>query len=149
MKTEGWQSLIFTISPSAIKLTYSKKKKYPLNMRDSFGKKNEGVLIFFQVPPPVRWLKANIDGAFDIITRLGGIGMVLRDSTGAIVSGIFSIIGNLDSSELVEFQLVGRVARLQVAQYNLAPQVFQSDCLSLVQATKSDKENTSPFWQSV
>ena len=61
--------------------------------------------------------------------------MVIRDSTGAIVGGICSVLENVDSPGLVEFQ-AGCAACLLAFQYNLTPRVFESNCLDLVQATK-------------
>lgn len=49
------------------------------------------------VPPPVGWLKANTDSAFDCVSRSGGIGVVIRDHFGDVVGGVCSKIVNLDS----------------------------------------------------
>lgn len=96
------------------------------------------------VPPPAGQLKANLDGAFDSGSRLRGIGIVIRDSTVVVVGDICSELEDVDSPKLVEF-LARYVACLLEFQYNLAPLVFESDCLNLVQATTSAEEHTSPF----
>ncbi len=42
-------------------------------------------------PPPNGWLKENLDGAFNPITRIGGVGVILRDSNAVVVGGsVFS-----------------------------------------------------------
>ncbi|XP_061999061.1 uncharacterized protein LOC133716365 [Rosa rugosa] len=38
-------------------------------------------------PPPQAWLKVNVDGAFNASMKMGGIGLVIRDSSGHFVAG--------------------------------------------------------------
>lgn len=88
------------------------------------------------LPPPMGWLKANIDGAFDHDSQTGGIGVVLRNSMGEVVGGLYmcSFVEFVVSPEVVEFT-AGREACLLAVNYNLAPLVIESDCITLVQAT--------------
>lgn len=56
------------------------------------------------VRPPLGWVKLNIDGSFDASQDKGGIGMVLRDSTGEVIASackpLASCINALESELL-------------------------------------------------
>ncbi|XP_040361831.1 uncharacterized protein LOC121049227 [Rosa chinensis] len=73
------------------------------------------------LPPPSGWLKANIDGAFNQDTHCG---------------------------DIVE-AMAGREACELAAEFQLAPIVFESDCLKLVEASKCDEEDGSGFGRIV
>ncbi|PRQ38614.1 putative ribonuclease H-like domain, reverse transcriptase zinc-binding domain-containing protein [Rosa chinensis] len=100
------------------------------------------------LPPPSGWLKANIDGAFNQDSHCGGIGVLIRDSTGSIVGGFCGKISNVLSPDIVE-AMAGREACELAAEFQLAPIVFESDCLKLVEASKCDEEDGSGFGRIV
>ncbi|KAL6141458.1 hypothetical protein ACLB2K_059746 [Fragaria x ananassa] len=99
-------------------------------------------------PPPVGWLKANIDGAFQAAMKQGGIGVLLRDSDGHVVGGICMKVDTVASLDTVE-ALAGRAACELAAEFNLSPVVLESHCLKLVKPCSSSVEDESTFGQVV
>ncbi|KAL6191896.1 hypothetical protein ACLB2K_038285 [Fragaria x ananassa] len=98
--------------------------------------------------PPVGWLKANIDGAFQAEMKQGGIGVLLRDSDEHVVGGICMKVDTVASPDTVE-ALARRVACELAAEFNLSPVIFESDCLKLVKTCSSSVEDDSTFGQVV
>ncbi|KAL6223491.1 hypothetical protein ACLB2K_006877 [Fragaria x ananassa] len=84
--------------------------------------------------PSIGWLKANIDGAFIVDSHCGGIGVVFRDSS-QFVGGCYVRVNFLHNSSTVE-GLATRLASHFAAQHNMAPVVFESDCLKVVNDVK-------------
>nr|XP_011468628.1 PREDICTED: uncharacterized protein LOC105352716 [Fragaria vesca subsp. vesca] len=99
-------------------------------------------------PPLVGWLKANIDGAFQVEMKQGGVGVLLRDLDGHVVGGICMKVDTIASPDTVE-ALAGRAACELVAEFNLSPVIFESDCLKLVKTCSSSVEDDSTFGQVV
>ncbi|KAM5562230.1 hypothetical protein ABKV19_017448 [Rosa sericea] len=95
-------------------------------------------------PPPAGWLKANMDGAFDAAAHRGGLGVVVRDNGGRIVAGACASVSVVLSPALVE-AFAGRLACQVVERFGLAPVVFETDCLQLVNAIQAEGEDTSEF----
>ncbi|XP_062028661.1 uncharacterized protein LOC133744595 [Rosa rugosa] len=95
-------------------------------------------------PPSAGWLKANIDGAFDMITRSGGLGVVIRDSVGTVVAGACGTCTDVASPVVVE-ALACRLACKVVVDNDLGPVMFEADCLQVVQAICAEGEDTSDF----
>ncbi|XP_061993305.1 uncharacterized protein LOC133711157 [Rosa rugosa] len=71
-------------------------------------------------PSSAGWLKANIDGAFDMTTRSGGLGVVIRDSDGTVVAGACGTCTDVASPMVVE-ALACRLACKVVVDNNLGP----------------------------
>ncbi|PRQ51726.1 putative ribonuclease H-like domain-containing protein [Rosa chinensis] len=93
-------------------------------------------------PPPAGWFKANLDGAFDSSTNMGGIGVVVRDSEGLIVGGTCCRVSSVSAPIVVE-ALAGRVACAWAVEFKHAPIIFESDCLQLVNSLKVEEEDHS------
>ncbi|XP_062015245.1 uncharacterized protein LOC133731834 [Rosa rugosa] len=93
-------------------------------------------------PPPAGWLKANLDGAFDSSTNMGGIGVVVRDSEGLIVGGTCCRVSSVSAPIVVE-ALAGRAACAWAVEFKQAPIIFESDCLQLVNYLKAEEEDHS------
>ncbi|PRQ28685.1 hypothetical protein RchiOBHm_Chr5g0005651 [Rosa chinensis] len=91
-------------------------------------------------PPPVGWLKANIDGAFDQATHTVRLGVVIRDATGTVVAGACEQCDHVWSPLVVE-ALASRLACSVVTDNHLAPVIFESDCLQLVQAIRAESDD--------
>ncbi|XP_062020783.1 uncharacterized protein LOC133737191 [Rosa rugosa] len=99
-------------------------------------------------PPPVGWLKANVDGAYNMHLRHGGLGVVVRDSMGDIVAGACCRCDDVTSPYMVE-ALAGRLACKIALQFHLTPIIVESDCLRLVQAVQAAGEDTSEIGRIV
>ncbi|KAL6130623.1 hypothetical protein ACLB2K_069002 [Fragaria x ananassa] len=98
-------------------------------------------------PPPNGWLKTNLDGAFNPITRIGGVGVIVRDSNVVVVGGLCFRVSNGTSAEIVE-AFAGRAASEMANEYGYSI-VFESDCLKLVKAVSDVGDDDSSFGQVV
>ncbi|KAL6176690.1 hypothetical protein ACLB2K_053323 [Fragaria x ananassa] len=99
-------------------------------------------------PPPNGWLKANLDGAFNPITRIRGVGVIVQDSNAVVVRGLCFRVSNGTYAE-IEKAFAGRVAGEMANEYGYSPIVFDSDCLKLVKAVSDDGDDDSSFGQVV
>ncbi|PRQ29297.1 putative ribonuclease H-like domain-containing protein [Rosa chinensis] len=93
-------------------------------------------------PPSSGWLKANCDGAFDLLSKSGGIGVVIRDALGDIVGGACIKVNSVASPEAIE-AMACRAACSLAVQYHLSPIIFETDCQHLVSSVESGAEETS------
>ncbi|XP_062008585.1 uncharacterized protein LOC133725376 [Rosa rugosa] len=93
-------------------------------------------------PPSPGWLKANCVGIYDASSLSGGIGVVLRDSSGSIVGGVCSKVRWVSSLQTVE-ALACRAACNLVDRFGLAPVAFESACQHAVTTINSQGVNTS------
>ncbi|XP_004308516.1 PREDICTED: uncharacterized protein LOC101296245 [Fragaria vesca subsp. vesca] len=96
------------------------------------------------VSPPAGWLKANLDGAFQMGTNQGGIGVVFRDSTASVVGGICLKVFNVYTPKMVE-AFTGRAASEFAVEFHLSPLVFEYDCSKVVKACSGYVEDESAF----
>ena len=96
------------------------------------------------VPPPIGWLKVNIDGAFCASSSSGGVGVIVRDSDGRIVAGMCKRLSHVMGPDMVE-AMAGRVACVLATSYNLSPIVFESDCMKVINASKNEEVDNSSF----
>ena len=87
-------------------------------------------------PPPIGWVKANMDGAFDQSSHNGGIGILFCDSSGTILGDMLKFISHVISPEHVE-TWAGREACVLSLQNALVPTIFETDSSTLVSATRS------------
>ncbi|XP_024196088.1 uncharacterized protein LOC112199282 [Rosa chinensis] len=94
------------------------------------------------LPPPSGWLKANCDGAFDFSSKLGGLGVVIRDAMGDIVGGVCITVNSVTSPDIVE-AMACRAACSLAVQFHLSPIMFETDCQSLVSTIEAEGEKTS------
>lgn len=103
---------------------------------DSTKQMIEGVVHW--CPPIQGVLKVNIDGAFDKVSRKGGIGLVVRDNLGQIVSMEAIPILNAASAELVE--ALGFKLALNMMINNLDEDyVFEGDAQNIVNMLQGSK----------
>lgn len=103
---------------------------------DSTKQMIEGVVHW--CPPIQGVLKVNIDGAFDKVSRKGGIGLVVRDNLGQIVSMEAIPILNAASAELVE--ALGFKLALNMVINNLDKDyVFEGDAQDVVNMLRGSK----------
>ena len=52
--------------------------------------------------PPIGWVKANVDGAFDSASSSGGLGVVIRDSDGVVIGGGCVLVTHVNNPVMVE-----------------------------------------------
>ncbi|XP_062010699.1 uncharacterized protein LOC133727086 [Rosa rugosa] len=93
--------------------------------------------------PPLGVLKANYDGSFNPETKRGGLGFVIRDSSGILIAGGARPLNNLLSAEHAEV-LACQAALAFVRSHNMMPVILETDS-SLVQRQVSSRatRNTS------
>ncbi|XP_024178347.1 uncharacterized protein LOC112184316 [Rosa chinensis] len=94
------------------------------------------------LPPPAGWLKANTDGAFDPHSKRQSLGVLFKDHDGVVVAGRCWFIPRASSAEEME-ALAGCMACRLATDHGLFPVSFESDCLTLVNATKDSGGNLS------
>ncbi|XP_024199316.1 uncharacterized protein LOC112202537 [Rosa chinensis] len=93
-------------------------------------------------PPSIGWLKEKFDGAFNGLSRTGGIGVVVRDYIGDIVGGVCMHVASISSP--VEIEALAATAACALAVlFQLAPISFEGDCLQVIQAIMASEEDTS------
>ncbi|KAL6194568.1 hypothetical protein ACLB2K_035650 [Fragaria x ananassa] len=74
----------------------------------------------------------------------GGIGVVIRNSDAQVVGGCCLRIENVNALNLVE-AIARRIACERAGEFDLASLVMESDCLALVNGTKSTEIEDSDF----
>ncbi|PRQ20544.1 putative ribonuclease H-like domain-containing protein [Rosa chinensis] len=99
-------------------------------------------------PPPIGWVKANLDGAFDQHTNCGGLGVIIRDSSGLITGGCCRKVSHVTTPAMVE-SLAARLACQFAVSHSLAPIIFETDCQKLVKDIMSDEEDASGYGRIV
>uniref|UniRef100_A0ACD5WX57 Uncharacterized protein n=1 Tax=Avena sativa TaxID=4498 RepID=A0ACD5WX57_AVESA len=94
-------------------------------------------------PLPVGWTKLNVDGSFHPESRIGGLGMVLRDDRGNI---IFSSCRHIFScSSPLEAELMACMEGCALTtQWSDLPCITETDCLNLVAMINNNIEDISP-----
>ncbi|XP_061993511.1 uncharacterized protein LOC133711397 [Rosa rugosa] len=93
-------------------------------------------------PPSPGWLKANCVGIYDASSHSGGIGVVLKDSSGSIVGGVCSKVRWVSNLPTVEVSACRAACNL-VDRFGLAPVAFESNCQHVVTTINSQGVNTS------
>ncbi|XP_034217419.1 uncharacterized protein LOC117628994 [Prunus dulcis] len=87
-------------------------------------------------PPHENSLKINVDGAWQPGTTEGGVGVVVRDSTGKFVAGCAIKFTNVFSASQVE-ALAARTGTILVMERGYQNVVFESDALQIVTALRN------------
>lgn len=89
-------------------------------------------------------MKLNVDGSFDELEGTGGIGAILRNSSGEV---IFSACGKLNRcAGPLESELVAcREGLVMALQWTLLPIVLETDCLEAMQMILAKEEGRSEF----
>lgn len=82
--------------------------------------------------PGMGWMKLNVDGSYDATVGTGGIGAILRNSSGEV---IFSACGKLNCcGGTLEAELLAcREGLAMTLQWTLLPIIVETDCLEMVQ----------------
>lgn len=93
-------------------------------------------------PPSIGWLKGNADGAFDVASNSGGIGVVIRNHHGEVLGGVCMRVLHVSTAEMVE-ALAARAACELAISFSLSPIKFEVDSLLVVQATTSTVPTSS------
>lgn len=73
------------------------------------------------------WCKVNVDGAFEISTRVGGIGVVIRDQTGSVILSAWKYLAHGSDAEEVE-ALACREGMQLAAEWCPSKVILESDC---------------------
>ena len=86
--------------------------------------------------PLLGWMKLNIDGSLDASLNQGGIGVILRNSTGSV---IFSACGFIDRCNCaLEAELLALKEGIILAlQWTLLPICIETDCLEVMNLVQS------------
>ncbi|XP_024164555.1 uncharacterized protein LOC112171630 [Rosa chinensis] len=82
--------------------------------------------------PPLGWLKANIDGAYNPVSGRAAIGFLVRDSQGMFLGAVGKVVTHVQSVEHVEL-IACREAVDYVLEHGLFPMLLETDCLVLKQ----------------
>ena len=88
--------------------------------------------------PPVGFVKANFDGANSDISRLSGVGVVIRDSDGAVLASCAKKIDQAYKAEDTE-ALAALKALTFAHELGFHNVVLEGDALSLIYALKSQE----------
>jgi hypothetical protein len=83
-------------------------------------------------PPPLGWLRANVDGSFVADTGVATTDVVIRDHFGKVIVAAGNILPRCGSAEESEALALSDGARL-VREWSDHPVIFESDCASVVQ----------------
>ena len=94
--------------------------------------------------PPTGFVKANFVGANSEASRLSGVGVVLRDSNGAVLASCVEKIDQVYKPEDTE-ALAALKAVTFAHELGFQNVVLEGDALSLIQALKSQEQNLSPW----
>jgi ribonuclease HI len=93
-------------------------------------------------PPPVNWLKINVDGSFVPSTGSASVGAVIRDHCGYAIAGARRVLEKCTSAEEAEALALLEGARL-AAGWTRAPIIFENDCATVVSALQKDSSSLS------
>lgn len=94
------------------------------------------------VKPQVGWMKLNVDGSFDAALCKGGIGMVLRDSSGNTIFASCKPLNRCTGA--LESELRACVEGLNlVLHWTLLPILVETDCMSVVQLLNDGERDRS------
>ena len=80
--------------------------------------------------PSLGVLKVNVDGAFNHSTRTGGLGFIIRDSSGTMVAGGACPLRGLISAEHAEILACVKAYDF-VMQQDLGPMILETDALEV------------------
>ena len=94
--------------------------------------------------PAARFVKVNFDGAIFGDSSMSGVGVVIRDTNGAILASCAEKIGHAYKADETEAlaALKGLTFTHELGFLNV---VLEGDALGLIQALKSQEQNLSPW----
>lgn len=82
-------------------------------------------------PPPMGWVKANVDGSFIQCSEAASAGIVIRDHTGSVLLTSWRIISHCGSAEEAEATACWEGVNL-AAEWVKKPLILETDCANLV-----------------
>lgn len=82
-------------------------------------------------PPPMGWVKANVDGSFIQSSEAASAGIVIRDHTGSVLLTSWRIISHCGSAEEAEATACWEGVNL-AAEWVKKPLILETDCANLV-----------------
>ncbi|XP_057432718.1 uncharacterized protein LOC130725516 [Lotus japonicus] len=88
-------------------------------------------------PPEPEFTKCNVDASWDKQTHLGSSGIILRDSEGKFLTGV--ACKQRSPSPLTSEALALRDGMILAGNLGITMMVFESDCLTLIDACKKKK----------
>jgi hypothetical protein len=92
--------------------------------------------------PGLGFIKLNVDASFHQASGTAGLGGVFRDSNGSFLGGFFEFKTSISSAKHAE--LLAALLGVQLASFHsLVPLLVESDCMEIVQATKSNQLDSS------
>ncbi|XP_026384103.1 uncharacterized protein LOC113279643 [Papaver somniferum] len=96
-------------------------------------------------PPPMQYLKINIDASYNSSSLLAGIGIIIRNSTGAYVMGIGAL---RRASNIQQAEAWAMLEAMQLADSNgWSHVIFESDNLGICSFLK--QQSSLCHWQSM
>uniref|UniRef100_I1NL00 RNase H type-1 domain-containing protein n=1 Tax=Oryza glaberrima TaxID=4538 RepID=I1NL00_ORYGL len=81
-------------------------------------------------PPPMGWVKANVDGSFIQSSEAASAGIVIRDHTGSVLLTSWRIISHCGSAEEAEATACWEGVNL-AAEWVKKPLILETDCANL------------------
>ncbi|CAL5097923.1 unnamed protein product [Urochloa decumbens] len=117
--------------------------RQPGPMHDSKGKGQERVSLHTdRIKPPARqrenweapeagWHKINVDGAFDLSTGAGAVGVIIRDEHGGVLLTAWKEVNGCTDAEELE-ALACKEGLSLAAEWTQGRSVLESDCSTLV-----------------
>jgi ribonuclease HI len=93
-------------------------------------------------PPPMGWLKINVDASSIEATGSGATGIIIRDHTGTILLAGGNIIKHCSTAKEAEAMAIVDGARLS-NRWPGAKIIFESDCSTVVKAVNQGRRNDS------
>lgn len=97
--------------------------------------KKQSVLAKWEKPPS-GWMKLNVDGSYQE-NNTGGIGAILRNSTGDVIFAVYGFVEQCQSALEAEILACKEGIRLAL-QWTLLPIIIESDCAEAIQLILSE-----------
>jgi ribonuclease HI len=93
-------------------------------------------------PPPVGWVKFNVDGSFVQQSGEAGIGVIARDSSVQVILTARRVLFRCQGAVEAEVRACREGFRL-AAQWTQGPVIIESDCARIVQAMKEREDRSA------
>lgn len=92
--------------------------------------------------PQSGWMKLNIDGSFDESSSKGGIGAILRNSTGQVIFAACGVIDNCSGALQAELLACKEGINMAI-QWTFLPLIVETDCLVAKQLIQANEKGYS------
>lgn len=125
-----WESLFMSTSQGKVD---DKGKKPVMQSRLSSPDSHERnhTTTMGWTPPPMGWVKANVDGSFIQSSEAASAGIVIRDHTGSVLLTSWRILSHCGSAEEAEATACWEGVNL-AAEWVKKPLILETDCANLV-----------------